>query len=486
MLHKYNSILDTHPELICRFSPDFSLTYVNRMFADFFQGQEKDLLGTCLFDIVQEEQRESLHNKLSTLSSEAPRATINSSRIKDDGTVFHLEWIIIALFDEFSQLIEYQSLARDVTEQRTLTLELEARNKALETMQSEMRIVLDSMPSKVWYKDDKNTILKLNATAAESMGMDVMSVEGQNTYDLFGDSAKAYHDDDLKVINTGKPLLGIVERYTPNEGEPGWTQTDKIPFNDPLTGENRILVVSTDITELKEKEAILEAINRNLDDFASLTSHDLQAPLRHISVFAELLQVEHGHCLPPEGQAYIRKISDGVENMNSLIRSFLKFMRSSPGTARLDPVNLSSVIDHVAQLNMSKLQACGGVINCPNDLIHVRGDRALLTQVVSNLVENAIKYRDHSVPVIIDISASKNKGQWHLSFADNGVGIDKEFAPHVFDLFGRSKLQSHREGTGIGLALCQRIITLHGGRIELNETREKGVEFKFSLNAARA
>lgn len=177
-------------------------------------------------------------------------------------------------------------MARDVTQQRKLTDELEARNNALETMQYEMRIVLDSMPSKVWYKDDKNTILKLIATAAKSMGMDVQSVEGQNTYDLFGDSAKAYHDDNLKIINTGKLRLGIVERYTPNEGEPGWTQTDKIPFNDPLTGENRILVVSTDITELKEKAAILEAINRNLDDFASLTSHDFQTPLRHISVFA--------------------------------------------------------------------------------------------------------------------------------------------------------------------------------------------------------
>ena len=486
MQHKYHSILDTHPELICRFGPDFALSYVNRMFAKFFNGSAESFIGKSLFEIVQQKQHGPLHQKLASLSPEEARVTINSTRVKGDGTEVHLEWIIIALFDEFARLTEYQSLGRDVTQQKELTLELETRNKSLEIMQSEMRIVLDAMPCKVWYKDDENKILKLNAMAAESMGLDVESAEGQNTYDLFGDAAKAYHDDDLKVINTGKPMLGIVERYTPNEGDPAWVQTDKIPFNDPHTGENRILVVSTDITELKEKEALLKSINKNLDDFASLTSHDLQAPLRHISVFAELLEAEHGQDISDEGKAYIAKITDGVENMHALIRSFLKFMRSSPGSVELDPVNLSSVIDHVALLNKSDLKACGGTITCPKDLVFVRGDRALLTQVIGNLVENAIKYRDHAVPINIDISASKRQGQWHIHIADNGAGIDKSFAPYVFDLFGRSKRHANREGTGIGLALCQRIITLHGGTIALNTDREKGSEFIFSLNAASA
>jgi len=486
MQHKYHSILDTHPELICRYSPEFSLTYVNRMFADFFEGHTTDFIGKSLFDVVQQDQHGPLQKKLLSLRYDAPRTTINSSRVKSDNSVVYLEWTIIALFDEFSQLTEYQALARDITEQRELTIELEARNKTLETMQAEMRIVLDAMPCKVWYKDDKNKILKLNATAARSMGLTVERAEGQNTYDLFGDSAKAYHDDDLKVIKTGKPLLGIVERYTPNEGEAGWTQTDKIPFDDPLTGESRILVVSTDITELKEKEALLETINRNLDDFASLTSHDLQAPLRHISVFAELLEAENGDAVNAEGKVYISKIRDGVDNMQNLIASFLKFMRSSPDNVRLDKVNLSSIIDHVSYVNKAELEACGGIIKGPEEQIYVRGDQALLTQVVGNLVENAIKYRDMETPIIIDIKASKKQEQWHISVADNGVGIDKTFAPHVFDLFGRAKHHSHREGTGIGLALCQRILTLHGGHIKLNHTRSKGAEFIFTLNATKA
>jgi len=193
-------------------------------------------------------------------------------------------------------------------------------------MQAEMRIVLDSMPCKVWYKDDKNTILQLNKTAAESMGMTIKEVEGKNTYDLFGDSAKAYHEADLEVIETGTPLMGIVERYTPNEGDTGWVQTDKIPFNHPVTGDSRILVVATDITELKEKEALLKSINKNLDDFASLTSHDLQAPLRHVAIFAELLQVEYGDKLDEDARVYLKEIREGVLNqvIGNLVENSIK------------------------------------------------------------------------------------------------------------------------------------------------------------------
>lgn len=482
---KFLSILDTHPDLICRYSPGFALSFVNESFAHFFGGTTENYIGKNLFDVVQETQRDRLQIKLAALSPDAPTVTINSSRIGPQGNEVHLLWTIIALYDDAGHLVEYQSLGRDVTRERDLTLALQERNTALDVMQSEMRIVLDSMPCKVWYKDDKNIILKLNKTAAKSMGMEIKDVEGQDTYDLFGDSAKAYHEDDLKVIHSGKPLLGHVEPYTPNEGDFGWVQTDKIPFDHPLTGEKRILVVSTDITELKEQEALLKSINKNLDDFASLTSHDLQAPLRHIAIFAELLQGDYGDKLDDEGRSYIKEIRDGVENMRGLIKSFLKFMRSSPEGIELDHVDLTEVLEHVAERHSLDLDKFGGEINLPKEQINVRGDKTLLTQVIGNLVENSIKYRDHDVAVKIDISATKKQGQWHISVADNGVGIDVSSASQVFDLFGRAKPHSNREGSGVGLALCKRIITLHGGSISLNPNREKGSEFEFTLNAAR-
>ncbi len=482
---KYHSILDTHPDLICRYSPDFILSFVNRKFAQLFDSTAESFIGRNLFDVVQETQREKLQAKLARLSPDAPSVTIASDRKLSNGENIQLHWTIIALYNKAGKLEEYQSLGRDVTKENELNFALKERNQALETMQAEMRIVLDSMPCKVWYKDDKNTILKLNEVAAKSMGMDIDSVEGQNTYDLFGDSAKAYHDDDLRVINSGVPLIGHVERYTPNDGIAGWTQTDKIPFNHPVTGEKRILVVSTDITELKEQEALLKSINKNLDDFAALTSHDLQAPLRHISIFAELLNVEYTDKLDDEAKSYIKQIRDGVESMRALIKSFLKFMRASPHGIELDRVDLTSVLEHIAKRHKLELMTYGGTIKLPKEKIFIRGDSTLLNQVIGNLVENSIKYRDHDRPLEIAISATKKAGQWHISIADNGVGIDNSSAAHVFDLFGRAKPHSDREGSGVGLALCKRIITLHGGDITLTRDRVKGAEFVFSLNAAK-
>jgi PAS domain S-box-containing protein len=484
MYRKHQSILDNHPDLICRFSPGFVLSFVNKSFADFFGQSYTTYSGKNLFDVSKESNRGNLQTRLARLTPDSPSVTLTTSSNDSEGQETHLRWTIIAMYDRESLLLEYQALGHDVTKERKLTLALQERNTALEVMQSEMRMVLDAMPCKVWYKDDKNTILKLNTKAAASMVMEISDVEGKNTYDLFGDSAKSYHEADLKVINSGQAILGLVERYTPNDGTPGWVQTDKIPFDHPVTGEKRILVVSTDITKLKENEALLQSINKNLDDFASLTSHDLQAPLRHIAIFAELLQTEYAGKFDENALAYLKQIRDGVGDMRGLIKSFLKFMRASPGSAKLEVLDLKPVLEHVVDRHKLDLEKFGGKIRYPKHEIMVRGEDLLLNQVVGNIIENSIKYRDPNVELEIDISARKESGQWYISIADNGLGVDNNFSANIFDLFGRSKPHSQTEGSGVGLALCKRIITLHGGTISLVQSRPKGCEIEFTLNAA--
>jgi signal transduction histidine kinase len=243
--------------------------------------------------------------------------------------------------------------------------------------------------------------------------------------------------------------------------------------------------VSTDITELKEQEAILKSINKNLDDFASLTSHDLQAPLRKIGISAELMQLELGNRLPEEANAYFDDIAAGVNHMRQLIQSFLKFMRASPEGVDLGPVNLNSVLRQVANNEQLHLDEMGGSLILPDAEIYVRGDTALLSQVFTNLLSNAIKYRSESRPVEIEITAETEKQYWVISVRDNGAGIDPSFSDQVFDLFGRAKPQSDIEGSGVGLALCRRIITLHGGTIELVETDNTGSCFQVRLFRAR-
>ena len=135
-----------------------------------------------------------------------------------------------------------------------------ARNEA------ELQFIFDNMPARIWYKDDENTILRLNQRAAESMELSVEAATNASTYDLFPAMAKKYHEDDLKVFKSGKPLMNIVEEYTPKDGEQGWVATDKVPFINPKSGERRILVAARDITELKKQESELLSLNAALEE----------------------------------------------------------------------------------------------------------------------------------------------------------------------------------------------------------------------------
>lgn len=478
-----NAILDTHPDLICRTDKDLNFTYVNDAAATFFQTPKRDLIGTHLFLRSEEDKHEVIKSVLGNVNPDSPSVTSLQQIDRASGTDYIL-FTNIGLYDEDNVLQGYQSVGRNVTSEVLLKHQLDAQSKALDAVQVELRSVLDTVPAMIWYKDDKNKILRLNQAAATSMGMTVEEVEGQCTYDLFGEAAKDYHDADLKVFNSGVPIRGLIEPFTPDSGEQLWVQTDKIPFTDGVDGP-RILVVSTDITELKEQQAILKSINKNLDDFASLTSHDLQAPLRKIGISAELMQLELGDALPDEANSYFQDIASGVSHMRQMIKGFLKFMRASPDGVDLSAVNLNHVLRQVAEEEQNFIDKAGGTLTVPNQTIHVRGDQALLVQVFVNLICNAVKYRSETRPIEIEITAHTEKQYWVISVSDNGSGIDPSFADQVFDLFGRAKPHSEIEGSGVGLALCRRIVTLHGGTIELIEKDGAGSCFQVKLFRSR-
>ena len=383
------------------------------------------------------------------------------------------------LFSKSSRKVEQMVIrARDAEK------ELQAKSASLKQAQVELRTVLNTVPARIWYKDDQNKILHLNQAAAESMGMTVDDVQGQNTYDLFGPAAKSYHEDDLKVIRSGQPLRGIIEPYTPEEGIQGWCQTDKIPLNNGQDGP-RILVVSTDISTLKNQEAILQSVNKNLNDFASMVSHDLQAPLRKIGLTTELMELELGEGLPETVKPYLADINDGVQRMRDLIRSFLHFMRSSPESIELRSVSLNDVLKHSATSLNEEFKGAEAELTLPSGEYFVRGDAKLLQQVFYNVLENAIKYRAPDRRPDIKIWVEENKQYWTVYVKDNGIGVDPRFASQIFDVFGRAKPDSRIKGSGIGLALCRRIITLHGGTIDLVPQDGDGALFKIELYRAK-
>ena len=476
------SILDTHPDIICRYDTQYNVTYANLAAARFFGLEQDSLIGK---NVVKASSRFDPNTRLDVLhriSEDNPKST-DIEKMPDGSLFEYVCWTTIGIFED-GELVEYQTTGRDITESQKLGRELKRKSESLAQARAELRTVLDTVPARIWYKDDQNNILHLNQAAAESMNMSVSDVQGRNTYDLFGPAAKSYHEDDLKVIRSGKPLRGHIEPYTPEEGIQGWVQTDKIPLTDGHQ-EPRILVVSTDISALKDQEAILQSVNKNLNDFASMVSHDLQAPLRKIGLTVELMDLELGDEVPESFRPYMSDITDGVRGMRELIQSFLKFMRSSPESIELRPVPINDVLADAIEVFKDEIEETNARITLPQTQRFVRGDRALLKQVFQNLISNAIKYRSPNRPLKIDISIEENKQFWSIFVKDNGTGIDPHFASQIFDVFGRGKPERGVEGAGIGLALCRRIVTLHGGTIDLTRQNGHGASFKVDLYRAR-
>jgi PAS domain S-box-containing protein len=484
---RYLSILDASPDLICRFEPDTTLTFVNRAYAEYFQSSPEALIGRRFLDFVPAEAHAEIRTHLDAITPDSPSNSYEHVVSLPDGTQAWQYWTDIGLFDDAGQLAEFQSIGRDVTYVRKLQEELEAKNLALTGRDEELRLVLDNIPSRVWYKDDKNRILRLNQAAARSMGVPREVAEGANTYDLFGPMARKYHDDDLQVIESGEPALGLVERYTPASGEDGWVSTDKIPFPDPVTGERRLLVVATDISELKRQEAQLQIVNRNLDNFAALASHDLKAPLRHITVYCEMLQNDHAETLDEDAREHLARIRTSAERMRAIIGTFLEFARSTPTEADMVGIELTRAMNDAAAAISADVQRSGGRLNLPDGPIPVRGDLALLTQLFQNLFENAIRFARSDVPPEVTVSAENNAGFWTIAVQDNGIGIESSKQDTVFDLFARGKpaRPDCDGGNGIGLALCRRIAVLHGGSISVDSETAVGSRFLLSLEESR-
>ena len=232
---------------------------------------------------------------------------------------------------------------------------------------------------------------------------------------------------------------------------------------------------------LVAKSAELERSNEDLTQFAHVASHDLQAPLRTVTSFLQLLQRRYSDDLDPDAQEFIGYAVDGAEQMKLLISGLLEYARVGTQVNPLRKVDLQHSLD-IALKQLSASVAEAGARVTADPLPRVHGDRTLLVQLLQNLVGNAVKYRGEAPPEI-HVAAQQVDEGWQISVRDNGIGLKMKYAEEVFAVFRRLHAQDEIEGTGIGLATCKRIVARHGGRIWVESVPGQGATFTFTLLA---
>jgi hypothetical protein len=267
-----------------------------------------------------------------------------------------------------------------------------------------------------------------------------------------------------------------------------------------LHADDGILVTSSirEITERKKAEEQIRELNAHLEErvmarteellrsndelaqFAYVASHDLQEPLRTVSIYAQLLARRYQGQLDAEADEFIGHITEGSARMENLIRDLLEFSQlDSRGSDHFVKTSCDEALDAALTNLQARIQETDALIT-RSPLPCVVGDAVQLSRLFQNLIINSIKYRsDH--PPRIDVWAEAAESEWTIAIRDNGIGIEPRYAEKVFGIFRRLHPRNERSGNGMGLAICKKIVTRHGGRIWVESQLGRGATFRFTL-----
>ena len=245
-----------------------------------------------------------------------------------------------------------------------------------------------------------------------------------------------------------------------------------IDLQDELLGKNK---------ELSQSKADLERSNADLHQFASIVAHDLRAPLRHVTGFCEMFCEEYRGRYDERAEYLMDTITSSTKRMSALITDLLEYSRLDGAEPKLRPIDTQALADRVIQHLSPLIEKEGGQVSY-DELPTIEADETLLEQLFQNLIQNGIKYRGEEAPRV-HISANREGNNWVFSFSDQGIGIEPAYQQQIFEAFTRLHGTGQYEGTGIGLAICFRVVKLHGGQIWVESELGKGSNFFCTIPA---
>jgi|GEM_PF-1692293 len=366
---------------------------------------------------------------------------------------------------------------------------IKEKEKELENTAEFYRTILDTVPDKVFVKDGELRIIEANK-AFWSM-YDTPAAELLNTTALEKfpkEQAEGFIARDKKVLQQNE-INETEEEITTKNGDTILHYTRKIPFNSELKG--RVLLgIAQDITawrQAEEEQKILiqklSESNGELEEFAFVASHDLQEPLRIITNFSDIIRADYIDKLPEEAGEYLKFIHDGASHMQDLVRDMLEYARLSHNESASERLfEIKPKIDFVQENLRERIDEIQPeMIVAENMPTHVMGNPARFVRVLQNLVSNSLKYQPKGQVPKIQIACQKTNGAYKFSVKDNGIGMKEEHWDKVFMPFQRLHSKSEYRGTGIGLAICQKIVNNWGGEIWFDSKYGKGTTFYFTL-----
>ncbi|HEY6950862.1 MAG TPA: PAS domain S-box protein, partial [Bacteroidota bacterium] len=416
---------------------------------------------------------------------------LETELVRKDGRHVDVSVTFSPLKDAAGTLIGASTIARDITERK-------ASEKALRQKTAELQKQAELLDNAhVFIKDMNNTILFWNKGSEQLYGWTKHEALGRSSEDLFKTrypmNPKAIEHE---LLSRGEWQGELI--HTKRNGDQIVVASFWVLHREEHGEPPVILEVNNDITELKRAEneirqlnaeleirvqkrtAQLEAANNELETFSYSVSHDLRAPLRAIDGFSREVLERYASALDADGKRYLHIIRTKTKTMGQLIDDLLAFSRVS----RVELERTEVDMDKLVRMVVEELRKIENIPSLTMDIRHlepVKGNLAMLRQVWSNLISNALKFSRKTPRPVIEIGSMPGDSETTYYIRDNGIGFDMAHADKLFGVFQRIHKQEEYEGTGVGLAIVQRIVHRHGGTIRAESTPNKGTTFSFTL-----
>jgi PAS domain S-box-containing protein len=364
---------------------------------------------------------------------------------------------------------------------------------ALQTSEEKYRTLYETMTQGVIHQDSEGRIISVNPAAEQIMGLNYYTMQGETS----NYHCKAIHEDgndfpaethpSMIALKTGKEVRNVVMGvFNPQKENYNWINVNATPLFKPREKKPfQVYITFEDITEtikaqklLNETLEELKRSNSDLEQFAYVASHDLQEPLRMVASFTQLLEKQYKDKLDETASEYINFAVDGAKRMQALIKDLLTYSRVKSHDEDFIEINCEELIEEVL-FNLEIIIKENKAIITRDPLPIISSDRLQMQQLFQNIIGNAIKYND-KMPRI-HISAEKDEENWIFGVSDNGIGIDPEHYKRIFKVFKRLHTKEEYDGTGIGLAICQKIVDRNGGRIWVESELGEGSTFYFTI-----
>lgn len=484
VLNGLQEVLTTSSDLICTVNENGDFVLVSDTSQKLFGYTPKEMMNKGFMEFVAEQDRAETEKVANDIMSGIPVSDFTNHYKRKDGFLIPVIWS--AKWSPEDKMM--YCVARNGTEKVKTAAQL---------AESESRLAHAQTIAKLgnWDWDLKNDVWTCSNEIYHLLGVE--KNETDNIQQVLLESI--YPDDRFllfkmrdEAINEGKKIDvehriiradgGLSYMHTKGEmvldkeQKPVWFRGTMQDITERKNAELELQKLNED---LEKRAAELKISNGELERFAYVASHDLQEPLRMVSSFLALLQKKLNGELDETSKKYIHFAVDGAERMKGLIQDLLQYSRLGSTGEVFSAVNLQDELTNILRVYDSTIKKTGAAIKAAQ-LPVVNGNKTQLNQLFQNLLGNALKYRSSEKPVV-EIGCKEQAGQWLFYVKDNGIGIDPKFFDKIFIIFQRLHNKNEYSGTGIGLAICKKIVERHGGKIWVESNPNQGSIFYFTL-----